>query len=424
MTIGPEIRAVPALGDKSAAVPAEGAGLIDMFGEIIAGMGAAPAAEALTSDPSDGTVESEVEAPEAAPSAAANVVQLLALTVRQQGKAQGEVPSSDEPAEADGATPVIEQDQVPEIAPAAQAPVPPQAVPMVAAQAVPAPQAVMTAGHQASIQPQPAPATGQSSPKSKLSAVAAALQPGPDQPADDSAPPQPAAAAGIADLLKSIARPSPLPHARNAAPDSVPQDKGQDPVATLPEVKHPAFAPAASASVSAPITSILAETTRSIELAPAAMEPIPEVEVTDFAIERQLDFAQEGEWLDSLAKDIARTAAGEGGALRFRLNPENLGSLRVEITQQANGSAVRLTADTEAARAIIAEAQPRLVAEARANGVRISETHVDLGGQGASGDPRRHNATSEEVPVRTARFLRDEEPSDGKPTRSQSERYA
>jgi flagellar hook-length control protein FliK len=109
--------------------------------------------------------------------------------------------------------------------------------------------------------------------------------------------------------------------------------------------------------------------------------------------------------------------------LRFRLNPETLGTLNVELSQGAQGASVRLTAETEAARAIIAEAQPRLIAEARAQGVRIAEAHVDLGGGGgASGQSRRHG---EETPtfVRTHR----QEPGDPAadlPRRAASDRYA
>lgn len=109
-------------------------------------------------------------------------------------------------------------------------------------------------------------------------------------------------------------------------------------------------------------------------------------------VERQLDLVHEGEWLDLLARDIARTAGGEGN-LRFRLNPEHLGSLHVELTQGAAGASVRLIADTEAAHAIIVDAQPRLVAEARAQGVRIAETHVDLGGGHASPQHGDHRET-------------------------------
>lgn len=137
----------------------------------------------------------------------------------------------------------------------------------------------------------------------------------------------------------------------------------------LPAFAAPQAAPAEAAPVSAS--------------APATLSP------ADRVIEQQLDLAQESEWLDRLAKDIARTAGSEG-SLRFKLNPENLGSLHIEMTQGAAGASVRMTADTEAARAIIADAQPRLIAEARAQGVRISEAHVDLGGGGQpqGGDPR------------------------------------
>jgi flagellar hook-length control protein FliK len=142
-------------------------------------------------------------------------------------------------------------------------------------------------------------------------------------------------------------------------------------------------------------------------------------------IERQLDLAHQQDWIDQLAKDIAGAAGGDGKALRFRLNPENLGSLHVEIAQSHHGAAVRISADTESARTIIADAQQRLVSEARAQGVRISETHVDLGGGSPSGDPRRQAARlPDEAPVRTARSLREDEGGDGKPTPRQTDLYA
>ena len=59
---------------------------------------------------------------------------------------------------------------------------------------------------------------------------------------------------------------------------------------------------------------------------PAASAPAGEI--IDPVLEQQLDLAHEGEWLDRLARDIARSAGAEGG-LRFRLNPEHLGTLHV-----------------------------------------------------------------------------------------------
>jgi hypothetical protein len=109
----------------------------------------------------------------------------------------------------------------------------------------------------------------------------------------------------------------------------------------------------------------------------------PAIDMAGQMVEHQLDLAHESRWLDQLAKDIARAGSADGH-LRFKLNPENLGNLHVEMSNGHAGASVRLIADTEAARALLADAQPRLVAEARAQGVRIAETHVDLG-QGGHG---------------------------------------
>jgi hypothetical protein len=167
------------------------------------------------------------------------------------------------------------------------------------------------------------------------------------------------------------------------------------------------------------------ELTRPADVAQIGTQSAPQaLDSAELLIEHQLDMAHEGEWLDQLARDITRSAGSDSSPLRFRLNPENLGSLRVEISQDRNGAAVRLTTDTEAARTIIADAQPRLIAEARAQGIRISETHVELGGQAASGDPRRQNAVFEETPLRTARSLQEDGEGDGNPTPGRSERYA
>ncbi|WP_114954192.1 flagellar hook-length control protein FliK [Sphingosinicella terrae] len=150
--------------------------------------------------------------------------------------------------------------------------------------------------------------------------------------------------------------------------------------------------------------------------APAADLPAP----GEAAIERQLDVAADGEWLDQLARDIA--GSGSDGKLRFRLNPETLGRLQVELTQTEQGASIRLTTESEAARALIADAQPRLMAEARAHGVRIAETHVDLSG-GQTGDPRRHDPERRDPAIRTAG--RDSHPAEtADPRKPSGDRYA
>ena len=135
-------------------------------------------------------------------------------------------------------------------------------------------------------------------------------------------------------------------------------------------------------------------------------------------VKHHLDLARDSEWLDTLARDIAR-AAQHDSHLRFQLNPEHLGSLKVELINSAQGTSVKLTADTEAARAILTDAQPRLVAEARAQGLRISEATVDLGGQGSQ---QRQNA-EQVVMIRTPVSPLAAEVEQDKPAVS-GERYA
>ena len=97
----------------------------------------------------------------------------------------------------------------------------------------------------------------------------------------------------------------------------------------------------------------------------------------DAVIEQTLTIARDGAWLDRLAHDIARSA-GNDGNLQFKLNPQHLGALSVAISQIADGASIRMTADHETTRNILLDAQPRLMAEAQAHGLRISESHVEL----------------------------------------------
>jgi flagellar hook-length control protein FliK len=153
---------------------------------------------------------------------------------------------------------------------------------------------------------------------------------------------------------------------------------------------------------------------------PAPAAPPQAGGIVDRSIERELDLARDGEWLDRLARDIARTAEGDA-PMRFRLHPQTLGHMRVELAQGDHGTSVRLTVETEAARAILADAQPRLAAEARAQGVRIAETHVDLSG---SGDQRRQEEAGQTPIIRTARQAAPSGAAPVQPARSRSDRYA
>lgn len=186
-----------------------------------------------------------------------------------------------------------------------------------------------------------------------------------------------------------------------------------------------AKAAAIGVSIAAPEIDIEGTTAFAAQPAPVQAASAQPRETAAPSAQRTLDLANDAEWLDRLARDIAQ-ASGNEGTIRFRLHPQTLGHLRVELSQGEHGTAIRLTADTEQARAILADAQPRLVAEARAQGLRIAESHVDLSGSDrhASGDPRRQDEKNQTPMIRTARDAAAGEDAPARPGRSRSDRYA
>jgi flagellar hook-length control protein FliK len=164
----------------------------------------------------------------------------------------------------------------------------------------------------------------------------------------------------------------------------------------------------------APPLPVSSPSTPTFTLDAPALQPASTAQIV---IGHHLDLARDGEWLDRLARDISRMAT-HNAQLRFQLNPQHLGSLHVELASSADGTAIRLTADTEAARTILVDAQPRLVAEARAQGLRISGAEVDLGGQGGQ---QRGRETTPQIFVRTQASA--EAPATPS-RRSAAERYA
>lgn len=441
MSVHPSIRlAATPTADGAAAVPGDASGIAELFNQLVAGLNG----DEGKPNGDDATATAEAEQPaEATPTQtlAASVEQLIAVITGHHGSApHGAKAKTDETGDKgsdtpDAATPPPQPNPTTQIATAAPLPAPAVAA-SVAAQ--PAALPVTVAATATAVTPDASAPTAQ---------AAAATQTPTAQP---QGPDQSASTQQDATLA------SPDPGQQNPKPTVQPQPVAIPTAFTAVTADDPIQALARSllADISSQITGRPASSERShVAEAPlpvlggdqpaAAVQPAvqpaapfqaPAAQPLDLAvpqplqglvIERQLDLAHQQDWIDQLARDIAGAAGGDGKALRFRLNPENLGSLHVEIAQSHHGAAVRISADTETARTIIADAQQRLVAEARAQGVRISETHVDLGSGGSSGDPRRQAALrSEEAPVRTARSLREDEQGDGKPTPNGRDLYA
>ncbi len=243
-------------------------------------------------------------------------------------------------------------------------------------------------------------------------------------------PPAAAVAAETSSRLQAL-RNALLPLGRAAARGEGRRDPGQAQVATVePPRAGESAAPTAPADVR-PGAADTATTPSPVQ-APHATTPARPADPTanpaetiDRSIDRALDLARDSEWLDRLTRDIAG-ASDKDGILRFRLNPQSLGQLRVELSQTEQGTTVRLAVETEAARSLLADAQPRLLAEARAQGVRIAEASVHLAGseQQPSNDPRRQDDARQGAMVRTPAGPASELPARERPVRSRSDRYA
>jgi len=276
--------------------------------------------------------------------------------------------------------------------------------------------------------PTPAAAPAASSTGAKLPIQIATLQALPDmqviEPAegDDPAGAEIVGAAVKAVVEKIVGRPVARAEKPGSAVPSVQAKEAPDaPIAaTAPRQPEPAAARVeANIQPVTPISAPIAPRPVS-PAAPPAQNVVPDV--AQLIAERQLDLANDNQWLDRLARDIARAGAADA-PLRFRLHPQTLGHLQVELTQSERGATVRLTVETEAARNILIDAQPRLAAEARAQGVRLAGTEVDLGTTSQQGGDTRRNA--EDRPQDIVRVVQGGQPATSSaPAEGRSDRYA
>lgn len=277
------------------------------------------------------------------------------------------------------------------------------AAPPVAVAAAPHAAQVTIAGIKA---PKPLPDLGHKRPAPSLppgAPVQDVAQPASPEPAEKASP-KPAER-----FVASLTAPSAaLPQASTAQPLSV--QGAVEGAAKLIQVPPPAPIAAerpVAAAAGAPPADIAAPASAPTISAGPAPVPLPlptaAANVAPALAAQVLTIAADGAWIDALARDISRMASGSGD-LRFRLTPETLGELRVEISQSERGAVVRMSVSSEAAQAAIADAQPRLLAEARAQGVRIADAQVDLASSHQNrGDAQRHQNAQPDQPPRALR---------------------
>lgn len=96
--------------------------------------------------------------------------------------------------------------------------------------------------------------------------------------------------------------------------------------------------------------------------------------------------------------------AGPVRETRLSLIPEALGRIDVTVRHDGDRIHVHITAETQAARQLIADAQPRLAEIAEQRGIKLGQTSVDSNGAGAgSGQQRDPARTAQPLAPRSAR---------------------
>ncbi len=92
--------------------------------------------------------------------------------------------------------------------------------------------------------------------------------------------------------------------------------------------------------------------------------------------QKVIDMGVSGQWIDDIARQIASISDNQGRG-SFQIASASLGAVRVDILPGAEGSHVRLTAETEAAQVALVRDKDRLVQDAHMAAIRISEVRID-----------------------------------------------
>ncbi len=98
---------------------------------------------------------------------------------------------------------------------------------------------------------------------------------------------------------------------------------------------------------------------------------------------------------------------------RIRLMPDALGNIDLSVRKDGDAVHVHFTAENQATRTLLTEAQPRLAELAEARGVKLGGATVDAGtGGGANHQPRFEPARAPAPSPATAVAADSEKPND------------
>jgi hypothetical protein len=229
----------------------------------------------------------------------------------------------------------------------------------------------------------------------RVAAVPVGSQPEARGPVADAAPAQPVAAsspqAGVAPPVREATVapdvPLPAPQAREQRVERQPVTVTVAPPVPAPVLAQPASQPAAQAFAAA----MFAATERPERDRRESSDPLPAIAalsatapagapapVAATGPAAPLDLTR-ADWMQTMI-DRIETLRSEGGRTetRLRLSPDALGSVDVTIRQDADGTMrIQVTAESPHARAILADAAPRLAEMAESRGLRMGGGGAD-----------------------------------------------
>ena len=174
--------------------------------------------------------------------------------------------------------------------------------------------------------------------------------------------------------------------ARQSAPspaaggDTAPADA---PVAAITDAMPRAIDPAVPAPAAPPLTI------------PTVAPALPAVDLSATLGAQVVDMGVSGQWIDSLARDIAGLSAN-GAQGRFQISSDQLGPIDVSIRQGIDGAAVSLTVSSDIAEAALRQDSDRLRLDAALSAVRISEMKIERAPH--VGDAARSDPSSQQQP--------------------------
>ncbi len=161
-----------------------------------------------------------------------------------------------------------------------------------------------------------------------------------------------------------------------------------------PRAEHiqPLATPLAAAAIEAPATRRAArsETTISALATPTAEAPRTHaVPATPDVQQPALDLRRHEAMTSMIERIEAMRDTPGARETSIRLSPDALGTVDISIRHDGDRVHVHFSADTPAARAALAEAQPRLAELAESRGLRLGQTSID---GGAAGQGQRQDA--------------------------------